>query len=136
MILSAGAAGAAAAAEAERQRQLEEEEMMVYDLGDEWEFKILRSALGTFRNPNHLQRALEEESLAGWTLLEKFDDQRIRLKRPVSARKHDSQLSIDPYRTYFGTSPSAVALWVLAAIFAGIVAVIGVVAASVALVGK
>jgi hypothetical protein len=94
----------------ERRRSLrEEEEMTDYrrdDLDQGWEFKILRSNYGAFRNPQTLARVLQEESIAGWTLLEKFDDQRIRLKRPVSSRLNDAQLpaGYDAYRTRFGIS--------------------------------
>lgn len=59
------------------------------DLSEGWEFKILRSATGAFRKPNLLRQILDEESRAGWVLVEKFDSQRIRLKRPVCAgRRH------------------------------------------------
>jgi hypothetical protein len=94
----------------ERRRGLrEEEEMTEYrrdDLDQGWEFKILRSNYGAFRNPQTLDRVLQEESVAGWTLLEKFDNHRIRLKRPVSSRLNDAQLpaGYDAYRTRFGIS--------------------------------
>lgn len=60
------AAGAAAAA---IMRQ-EEEEMTTYtpeDLAQHWEFKILRSVAGQFRNPAWLQTILDEEAQAGWS---------------------------------------------------------------------
>jgi hypothetical protein len=107
--MSAGAA-AAAAAEAERQRQ-EEEEMTKYtdaDLQGDWEFKIVRSNLASFKNPEVLQQVCAEEARAGWTLVEKFDNQRLRFKRPVSARAGDAGLEIDPYRTQYGTSSGAI----------------------------
>lgn len=75
--MSAGAA-AAAAAEAERQRQ-EEEEMTKCtdaDLKGDWGFKIVRSNLAGFKNPEVLQQVCAEEARAGWTLVEKFDNQR------------------------------------------------------------
>jgi len=103
--MSAGAA-AAAAAEAERQRQ-EEEEMTKYtdaDLRGDWEFKIVRSNLAGFKNLEFLQQVCAEEARAGWTLVEKFDNQRLRFKRPVSARASDAVLGFDPYRTQVGTS--------------------------------
>lgn len=34
--------------------------------------------------------------------MEKFDDSRLRLKRPASARELDGKLDIDPYRTHVG----------------------------------
>jgi hypothetical protein len=85
--MSGGAAAAAAAAAAARRRQ-EEEEMTRYsenDLSEGWEFKILRSNMNAFRKPENLKKYLEEEGRAGWVLVEKFDDNRLRLKRPASA---------------------------------------------------
>lgn len=104
-------AGAAAAAAAEAARRNEEEEMTKYSDGDlqgEWEFKILRSNFTGFRKPDMLRQACAEEAIAGWILLEKFDDQRLRFKRPISARANDSALEIDPYRTVYGAGGGAV----------------------------
>jgi hypothetical protein len=75
------------------------------DLKGDWEFKIVRSDSGVFRKPRVLEKLLEEEAQAGWVMLEKFDDNRIRFKRPRSARARDAYLSedgIDPYRTQYG----------------------------------
>lgn len=65
-----------AAAVAEQQRRHEEEELTSYRSQDlqGWEFKILRSATGAFRDPAKLQQALAEEATFGWELVEKFDD--------------------------------------------------------------
>lgn len=75
------------------------------DLNQDWEFKIVRSEVGAFRKPKNLRRLVEEEARAGWELLEKFDSNRVRFKRPTSARAHDSDLlpQVDPYRTRFDT---------------------------------
>src|SRR5208283_3353472 len=116
--MSAGAAAASAAAEAERQRQ-EEEEMTKYsdaDLQGDWEFKIVRSNLAGFRKPEVLQQVCAEEARAGWTLVEKFDNQRLRFKRPVSARAGDAGLGFDPYRTQYGMSQGALAGVILACV--------------------
>jgi len=83
------------------------------DLTEGWEFKILRSATNVFRNPDCLRQALEEEARAGWVLVEKFDNQRLRLKRPASARAGDAALGFDPYRTSYGMSPGKLTLIVL-----------------------
>jgi len=104
-----GAAAAAAAAAARRaaERRKEEEEMTPYseaELAGGWEFKIIRSSTPRFRKPEQLERLLAEEALAGWTLVEKFDDRRVRLKRPAVAREKDSTLRFDPYRTVVGMS--------------------------------
>lgn len=84
-----GTAAAAAAAE-RRRKQQEEEEITRYteeDLKEGWEFKIVRSNTGAFHSPVTLRKLIEEETQAGWTMLEKFDDSRVRFKRPVSARQ-------------------------------------------------
>ena len=69
-----------------------------------WEFKILRSAQDSFRDPSALKQVLEEESMAGWILLEKLDDRRLRFKRPIAMREviRGDLLPIDPYRTTYG----------------------------------
>ena len=104
-------ATAAANAAAEKRRQMlraEEEDMAQYtqdDLKGDWEFKIVRSDTGAFRKPELLNKLIEEEAQAGWVMLEKFDDSRVRFKRPHSARTGDSFLpdGVDPYRTRYGT---------------------------------
>ncbi len=106
---------AAAAAAAQRRMLKEEEEMTNYsaqDLAGEWEFKIVRANTGVFRNPAELEKLVKEEALAGWILLEKFDNSRIRFKRPVSARRDDYRLpqGVDPYRTQYGMNPLTFAL--------------------------
>jgi hypothetical protein len=104
--MNAGAsAGAAAAAEQQRLMREEEEEMTPYssdELAHDWEFKIVRSAMAGFRKPAFLQQVLDEEARAGWVLVEKFDNCRIRLKRPSKARERDGKLDFDPYRTHTG----------------------------------
>ena len=101
MSMGAGAAAAAVAAETSRLMREEEEEMTPYrdkDLAEGWEFKIVR---GAFRKPEQLRAVLEEEKQGGWTLVEKFDDSRIRLKRPAGAKRVEGDFAegYDPYRT-------------------------------------
>jgi hypothetical protein len=122
------AGGAAAAAAAKRRRMMlaeEEEGMVKYtqdDLSNDWEFKIVRSESGAFRKPEVLRKLVEEEARAGWVMLEKFDDRRVRFKRPRSARTRDALLppEVDPYRTRYG-SPSA-QYAILATLVLGLVA--------------
>ena len=96
-----------AAIEEQRRRDAEEEQDMTNytreELDSEWEFKIVRSGSGAFRKPDVLAALLEEEAQAGWEMVEKFDDQRVRFKRLGSARKRDDFLPeyIDPYRTVY-----------------------------------
>ncbi|MCW5875314.1 MAG: hypothetical protein KIS85_00400 [Anaerolineales bacterium] len=114
------AAVAAAAAQAARTRQQEEEDMTRYDPQDlsQWEFKILRSHTNQFRNPQALQRAITEERQGDWELLEKFDESRVRFRRPISARQQDASRpqGYDPYRTTYGISETNMVLWVVGGI--------------------
>ncbi len=91
---------AAAAAAAEQMRQ-EEENMTGYNKEDldGWEFKIVRSAMQKFKNREVLQQLCQEEAQAGWEMVEKFDNSRIRFKRRVERRSNDHLVTIDPYRT-------------------------------------
>ena len=97
------------------------------DLSGDWEFKILRSTTGAFGNSQRLKEILEQEQLAGWNFVEKFDNSRIRLKRPASARSEDGSRSIDPYRSYVGVTEGQLALLIVTGVLAA-VAVIALVA--------
>jgi len=104
---------------AAKRQQEEEEEMTPYsakDLADGWEFKILRSAAGRFSDPFWLKGVLDEEARAGWEFLEKFDNFRVRLKRPASARERDASLNFDPYRTWVGMGQGKFAVLLTAGI--------------------
>lgn len=101
-----------------KRRQQEEEEMSNYtpqDLANDFEFKIVRSTTGAFKKFETIERIKAEEGLAGWVMVEKFDDNRIRFKRPVSAQKNDLSLpaGIDPYRTTIGLSEAGLAFTIL-----------------------
>ena len=115
---------AAAAAAAQRRREEEEEEHMTpytpRDLAENWEFKILRSATGAFKDPAVMQRYLAEEAQAGWALVEKFDNSRLRLKRPAAARQQDAQCTFDPYRTRVGISEVGLGLLIAGSIVGGL----------------
>jgi len=108
-ILGAGAGATMAAitaAKAAREKQNEEENMTSYhkeDL-DGWEFKIVRANTEKFANFETIQKLCQEESKAGWEMVEKFDNNRIRFKRRVEMRSKDQYLDIDPYRTTYGIS--------------------------------
>ncbi len=116
---TAGAGAAAAAARAARMRE-EEEQMTGYNKNDldSWEFKIVRSNTSKFKDYKVVQKVCEEEAKAGWEMLEKFDDQRIRFKRPIEKRKNDQYLDIDPYRTNIGISEGKLVLTILGVISA------------------
>ena len=96
----------------------------VEELEGDWEFKIVRSTSGAFRRPEIFQSLLEEESLAGWELVEKLDDRRVRFKRRKDARRRDATLppGIDPYRSQYGrdTATAAVVAGVVMALVLGL----------------
>lgn len=82
-----------------------------------WEFKIVRAERELFRNPAIFKQLCEEEAQAGWTLLEKLDDRRVRFKRPIALRdiSNPQLLTFDPYRTHYGSTSSwTTVLWGIA----------------------
>jgi hypothetical protein len=128
---SSGAFAAAAAAEQARRMRQEEEEMTGYrpdELAGDWEFKILRSTTGAFKKQERLRQCLEEEARAGWVLVEKFDNSRLRLKRPASARDLDGKLDFDPYRTQVGMTEGTLALTIVGVVVGVLLAVFALIA--------
>ena len=71
-----------------------------------WEFKIVRANRDLFRDQAVLQQLCQEEAKAGWILLEKLDDRRVRFKRLIALRNilDETQLPHDPYRSHYGSS--------------------------------
>jgi hypothetical protein len=79
-----------------------------------YEYKILRSASASFKDRAKLKAILEEEARAGWELYELLDCSRLRLRRSVTWRARDGELTQqDPYRTRVGASEGAIALRVI-----------------------
>jgi len=123
--------GAAVAAERKRQQlQQQEEEEEVTPLGPDpsgpFEYKIIRSSTAAFKNPAKLRAFLEVEARAGWELLEKLDDSRVRLKRNIAWRQQDNDLAQDPYRTKVGVTEGMIAVWAIL-VALGVAALVGVV---------
>jgi len=108
-----GAFVAIHAANEQRRRDEEEELLMtrysIDELDSDWEFKIVRSDTNAFRRQDVFATLLQEESLAGWELVEKLDDRRVRFKRRRDARRRDATLpqGVDPYRSHYGKNPAA-----------------------------
>jgi hypothetical protein len=115
----------------ERQIRLErEEEELAYtsdDLNSDWEFKIVRGGIGAFRKPQVFKQLIEEEARAGWVMLEKLDDSRVRFKRPRRARVKDTYLppEVDPYRTQYG-SPTQTKAFILMVALSGVLLALGI----------
>ena len=132
MLANAGAAAAAAAERARRMRE-EEEEMTPYsdrDIAEGWEFKIMRSNTASFRKPELFRQMLTEEAATGWQMVEKFDDSRVRLKRPRDFQPSDSEFAAtgrDPYRTNFGISQGMLVFWILSGAFGGVAALMALI---------
>ena len=99
------ATGSNAASAAAAKILRDEEELMTAYKKDDlegWEFKIMRSYTGKFKDNKFVQQLCQEEAKAGWEMLEKFDDSQIRFKRRIYNRHNDQFLKIDPYRTSVG----------------------------------
>lgn len=94
----------AAAAMARKRKLAEEEELTRYDEDDlqGWEFKIVRVARPRYRDAEFVRAVRAEEAAAGWQMVEKFDEHRIRFKRKVEHREGDGHRKLDPYRTQIG----------------------------------
>lgn len=127
--MSAAGGASAAAAAARRRREQEEEEMtmMNTDPSGAVEYKIIRSATGAFKDPGKFRAALDEESRAGWELVEKLDNSRARLRRSTECRKGDAGVGQDPYRTQVGISEGALAFGIVVGVLLLISTVLGMV---------
>jgi hypothetical protein len=139
MLTSAGAAAAAAAAAQIQALHEEEERLTSYspeDLSQGWEFKIVRANIRAFSKPEVLQQVCAEEAESGWQLVEKFDDSRLRFKRPAAARNKISPTGIDPYRTTYGMSQGKVLAIVLAITFGSLALLIGIIVTIAAVASK
>lgn len=103
------------------------------ELEGNWEFKIVRSETGAFRRPEVFQTLLQEESIAGWELVEKLDNQRVRFKRPANARRRDATLppGVDPYRSTYGNATARTTMIIGIGILMALLAGLGVVAATI-----
>ena len=68
------------------------------------EYKTLQAQTPLFADTKKMQEILAEEAKAGWDLLEKEDNYRIKLQRSIDSRSNDGNLSIDAYRSTVGVS--------------------------------
>lgn len=71
---------------------------------DNIEYKVIASNTPSFSTKEKMQKILDEEAQAGWRLVEKLDNFKIRVARDISARENDANTGIDPYRTEIGMS--------------------------------
>ncbi len=89
----------------------------------ELEYKVIQAQTPLFADTNKMHKVLDEEAKAGWRLLEKEDNYKIRLQRDISHRANDKNLDIDAYRSAVGVS-SVVTYGGTAILAIGIVSVI------------
>lgn len=91
------------------------------------EYKVIQATTPLFANPRKMQAVLAEEARAGWQLVEKFDNYKLRLQRDSRARANDASLDFDAYRSQVGVSHlitySAAALVTLAVVYGIFIAV-------------
>ena len=97
-----------------------------------WEFKIVRANTRKFKDREAVRQLCEEESKAGWEMIEKFDDTRIRFKRKIENRSRDQHLDIDPYRSEVGLSQGKIA----SIIIGGVILLTGLVAIFAAMMNR
>lgn len=70
----------------------------------ELEYKILQAQTPLFSDAKKMHEVLAQEAKAGWSLLEKEDNYRVKLQRDVSNRANDDGLDFDAYRSTVGVS--------------------------------
>ena len=70
----------------------------------ELEYKVIQSQTPTFSDTAKMHEILDEEAKAGWRLLAKEDNYRLKLQRDISNRANDADLEMDAYRTTVGVS--------------------------------
>ena len=126
---TSGAMAASAAAKHQRELQREEELMTKYtaDEIEGWEFKIVRASTRKFKDPEFFRKTCEEEARAGWEMLEKFDDNRVRFRRNIEHRDGDLHREIDPYRTLVGMSMDKLGFLIVSSALVGTGVFLGIV---------
>ena len=70
----------------------------------ELEYKVIQAQTPLFSDTAKMHEVLEQEARAGWQLLEKEDNYRIKLQRNISHRDNDKNLDFDAYRSTVGVS--------------------------------
>ncbi len=68
------------------------------------EYKTLHAQTPLFADSNKMHEVLEQEAKAGWQLLSKDDNYKIKLQRDISNRDNDKNLGFDAYRSSVGVS--------------------------------
>ena len=87
------------------------------------EYKTIQAQTPLFADSKKMRAVLDEEAKAGWQLLWKEDNYKMKLQRDVSHRENDKNLDFDAYRSSVGVS-SVVTYAGTALLTLGIVSVI------------
>ena len=74
----------------------------------ELEYKVVQATTPFFAKSQNIAAVMAEEEKAGWRLLEKCDNYKLRLQRDISHRANDANLSVDTYRTQVGINNAGV----------------------------
>ncbi len=103
----------------------------------DWEYKIVRASSDLFRDPKVFHKLCLEEARAGWVLLEKLDNQRVRFQRPRASCQAiaPGPRPIDPYRCHYGPSmklpkwvgPIAIATCIIIPAYVGYSIMLGII---------
>jgi hypothetical protein len=84
--------------EEERRRRQEEEEILTsyseVAMTQDWQFKIVH---GDFSSAAKVRAVMQEQEQWGWVFVEKFDNARIRFKRPAGEAANDDLREGNPY---------------------------------------
>ena len=89
----------------------------------ELEYKVMQAQTPLFSDSKKMHEVLEQEAQAGWRLLEKEDNYKVRLQRDISHRENDENLEFDAYRSTVGVS-SVLTYGITATVTIAIVSVI------------
>ncbi|PCI73978.1 MAG: hypothetical protein COB20_15630 [SAR86 cluster bacterium] len=68
------------------------------------EYKTIQAQTPLFADSKQMHAMLEEEAKAGWQMLWKEDNYKIKLQRETSHRENDKNLDFDAYRSTVGVS--------------------------------
>ncbi len=96
----------------------------------ELEYKVVQSTTPLFAKRQNIEAIMAEEARAGWQLVEKFDNYKLRLQRDISHRANDKDLPFDAYRSQVGVS-NVITYGLAAAITLGVVYLIFVIVGAV-----
>lgn len=68
------------------------------------EYKTIQCHTPIFADTNKMHKVLAEEAEAGWQLLAKEDNHKIKVQRDITHRENDKNLDFDAYRSTIGVS--------------------------------